>query len=454
MKTLFLVRHGKSSWDQPDLPDDRRPLKKRGRRQALALGPALKKAGAFAGSLYVSPAARAQETATGIIEALPAGSPLRLETDNTLYTFDDDDLMHWLQSRPKQSPVTIIGHNPALLDLANRLLDAPLETLPTGTALQITLPGVSWRQVNRQAGQLTARFLPEQLSYKLFRRKAPAAPDLNGLGLRKRIPAMLAHQAELISALQSGVRHGHDPEFLHQFRVNLRKSRAIAEALERVQKDKSLKKGIKGLKRQARNTSHLRDLDVFLGTLAEWREDPARREVIDDLGLQSSFSREQQAAHQQLVKQLDSEDFAHDMNRWHRLIQDGAIKRLTKDLKPKSIRKTLEKQTARHDRLLNRLTHDAPDDEFHRVRKALKRVRYLIEMDPDHLAGAIKHLKARQKLLGRFQDRHVQMVLLDNIARQRSTPDQQKNLSWLMDQIRAEKQTAREEILALPPLSD
>lgn len=454
MKTLFLVRHGKSSWKDESLSDDQRPLNKRGRRQASALGPALSEAGVFSGRICASSAKRAQETAQGLIATAPDSDQPGLQTQDELYTFSARNLLTWLQSQPAQSPLTIIGHNPALLDLANQLLDPPLDELPTGTAIQITLPGQSWRQVGRQSGELLDRFHPEHLNYKLFRRKAPEAQEADGISLKQRIPESLAHQAQLIEALEPGVRRGVDPEFLHQFRVNMRRSRAIAEAVERVLGDKTLKRGIKGLKRQAQKTSPLRDLDVFLETLANWREDPERREAIDAIDLEAVVRSKRADEHRRLCEVLESSPYRKDMQRWQKLVHSATINKLTGGLKRKRARKTLDDQIAHHDRLLGELSQDAPDADFHQVRKSLKRVRYLIELDPERLAGNIRGLKARQELLGRFQDRHVQMTLLDEVASTALTNTQCKALNDLIEAISKEKREARGEILALTPLGE
>ncbi|MEQ6884138.1 CHAD domain-containing protein [Salicola sp. Rm-C-2C1-2] len=453
MKTLFLVRHGKSSWKDESRPDDERPLKKRGRRQASALSPALRDAGAFEGSLFISPAKRAQQTARAIVGALPDGDTVQVQVHNELYTFDRGRLLSWLQSQTPQSPLVIIGHNPALLNLANRLLNIPLQALPTGGAVQITLPGRSWRQVGRQTGECSDVLLPEHLDYKLFRRNAPKAPGMGGKKIKKRIPASLQHQARLIEALEPGVRRGYDPEFLHQFRVNIRRSRAIGESMERILKDSTLKKGLKGLKRQGRETSHLRDLDVFLETLSNWREVPERREAIDALDLQTWFQRKQADEHLRLCQVLDSDQYAKDMQRWSKLVQGDTVAKLANRIKRKRIRYTLDEQIARHDRLFNALTPTSTDTDFHQVRKSLKRVRYLIDLDSDHLAGNISGLKERQKRFGHFQDLHVQMTLLDEVASQNLSDSQHHALSQLIDQLRIDQQQTRNKILTLEPLA-
>jgi phosphohistidine phosphatase len=98
-------------------------------------------------------------------------------------------------------------------------------------------------------------------------------------------------------------------------------------------------------------------------------------------------------------------------------------------------------------------TPTSPDTDFHQVRKSLKRVRYLIDLDPDHLAGNISGLKERQKRFGHFQDLHVQMTLLDEVASQNLSDSQHHALSQLIDQLRIDQQQTRNKILTLEPLA-
>ena len=299
--------------------------------------------------------------------------------------------------------------------------------------------------------EMTGTF-PELLDYERFAHQIPSAPDSKGRSLRRRIVQSLEHQLYLIQALEPGVHEGQDPEFLHQFRVNLRRSRAIAEALQRALGAQSLRKGIKGLKRQARETSHLRDLDVFLETLAVWREDSRMRATITASGTESIIRASQRAEHQRLRKILEGARYHKDIDRWRSLVRDGAIEDAARRLKRKHIRKALEEQIVVHDRLLGALTEESPDDDIHRVRKSLKRIRYLIELDPEHLAGGIRKLKSRQKRLGQFQDRHVQVTLLEDTVAPELEARQLSALDDLIAEVRSEKLAAREKVLALKPL--
>ncbi len=294
--------------------------------------------------------------------------------------------------------------------------------------------------------------LPEYQDYKLFARRAPTLRVPEDQSLRHRIVQSLAHQARLIQALEPGVREGRDPEFLHQFRVSLRRSRAIGEALQQVLGHQSLRKGIKGLKRTARQTSQLRDLDVFLETLSEWRSDSQLCDAIDASGAVPLAQDWQSEAQCRIRQMLVGAQYHEDIERWVALIQDGTVDDVAGRIRRKRIRKVLKGQINHHDRCLRSLSLTSPDADFHRVRKSLKRVRYLIELDPAHLGSGLRKLKWRQTWLGHFQDRHVQIALLEAMADPTQDRRCQEALAALIAHAGVEKQQARERILELKPL--
>jgi phosphohistidine phosphatase len=117
MHRLLLLRHAKSSWDQPDLADHDRPLASRGRRAAMALGEHLRTLAELPELVVCSSAARTVETLHLIRSELPADTSVTI--DETLYAADADELL----GRVRQLPSTVacallIGHNPGIGDLA------------------------------------------------------------------------------------------------------------------------------------------------------------------------------------------------------------------------------------------------------------------------------------------------------------------------------------------------
>ena len=121
MKRLYLVRHGKSSWKDPDLPDMERPLNKRGKRDAPRMGKRLNTRGIEVDGILSSPAKRALRTARLIAREI--GFPVKtIVVDEAVYTGDVSELLEVVRDMDASlDKVMLFGHNPALTMLANYL---------------------------------------------------------------------------------------------------------------------------------------------------------------------------------------------------------------------------------------------------------------------------------------------------------------------------------------------
>jgi len=147
VKVLTLVRHAKSSWKDVRLSDVDRPLKKRGRRDALAMGQRLAEREACPDAVLTSPAKRALMTAKLMAERL--GFPLAdIQVSRKIYGADDDDLLEIIRGLCDNfDRVMLVGHNPELTALASRLVPLKLEKLPTCGVVQISYAIDHWTQV-------------------------------------------------------------------------------------------------------------------------------------------------------------------------------------------------------------------------------------------------------------------------------------------------------------------
>ena len=170
MKTLLLLRHAKSSWDDPALDDRDRPLAPRGKRAAERIGRYMRDNEIRPALVLCSPARRAQDTLAIVRPGL--GADIEVSTDDAIYTFDADDLLERLQSVPSSvDSVMVVGHNPALHDLASLLAGegdrAALSQLrvkfPTGALAMLDLGGTDWSRLGAGQTYLTALVLPRQL---------------------------------------------------------------------------------------------------------------------------------------------------------------------------------------------------------------------------------------------------------------------------------------------------
>lgn len=162
MKSLYLLRHAKSSWDKPSLADRERPLNKRGKRDAPRMGAALRER-MTAMPVHLSPARRAQLTLGGLCDNWPELAGEDHITEEDLYTFDVVDLLQWLRAQRGEA-LFIIGHNPAFTDLVNLLAaDAQLPNLPTAGFVELELDIENWDDLSSHCGRLRRRLFPKEL---------------------------------------------------------------------------------------------------------------------------------------------------------------------------------------------------------------------------------------------------------------------------------------------------
>lgn len=153
MKTLYLARHAKSSWDHVDLKDFERPLNERGAVDAPAMGRVLKSMAVLPDLIVSSPALRATTTAMTIAEGI--GYPGNVEINVRLYQSYTAGLWKLVKSLPDvYASVMLIGHNPSFTYFVNELIPDEIENIPTCGTVAIQFPVSEWKQVGRKSGRL------------------------------------------------------------------------------------------------------------------------------------------------------------------------------------------------------------------------------------------------------------------------------------------------------------
>ena len=148
-RKLYIIRHGKSSWDHEGLADRDRPLAPRGIRNAGEMARRLERAGMVPERIYSSPANRALSTARIMADTwdLPDHA---LQVEDILYMAWEDDIYGVIaQAPPELESLAIFGHNPSFTDFANDFLDPPIDNLPTAGVVVVTLESDSWAGIGR-----------------------------------------------------------------------------------------------------------------------------------------------------------------------------------------------------------------------------------------------------------------------------------------------------------------
>jgi phosphohistidine phosphatase len=164
MKTLLVLRHAKSSWDDASLDDHERPLNARGRRDAPRMGDLLRTERLVPGLIISSDAVRAHATAVAVAEAAGYGGEIVMEP--LLYHAGPEDAIAVLQSVADAGAdtVMIVGHNPGLEELVEQLTSESHD-LPTAALVHLTLPIDSWRELSADTRATLVRlWRPKELA--------------------------------------------------------------------------------------------------------------------------------------------------------------------------------------------------------------------------------------------------------------------------------------------------
>jgi phosphohistidine phosphatase len=170
MPRLLLLRHAKSSWDDPEIDDFDRPLNTRGRRSAPLMGRHCAQHNLIPQTILCSSARRTRETLAGIMPYFT--DDLKIQITRDLYMTSQDRHLDLIREAGDTArTVMTIGHNPALRDLAilligsgNPSLRAELDDkFPTAAVAVIDFDGRSWDQVGPGGGRIVALFRPREL---------------------------------------------------------------------------------------------------------------------------------------------------------------------------------------------------------------------------------------------------------------------------------------------------
>jgi phosphohistidine phosphatase len=161
MKTLLLMRHAKSSWDDDGLPDHDRPLNTRGERAAPEMADVLLAEGVAPDLILSSTALRARSTALAVAAAsdwkpevclrrgLYGAAPQRILDEIARVSSDVGCLL-------------VVGHNPGMEDLVGDL-SLMRQAMPTAAVACFSVAGASWDSLGRERPELRKVFRPKEL---------------------------------------------------------------------------------------------------------------------------------------------------------------------------------------------------------------------------------------------------------------------------------------------------
>jgi phosphohistidine phosphatase len=171
MKTLYIVRHAKSSWDHPGLEDYQRPLLEKGKKRTKYIIDYLLKNKVKVDLIITSHATRAYETARIIAGALNYPDN-RLMVSKNIYFGDTSGLFNYFYDLSDEvKSLMMVGHNPMFTSFANYFLDKKIDNLPTSGIVCIEFDTDTWSEIENVNRKTKFIITPKSLKDKIIRRR-------------------------------------------------------------------------------------------------------------------------------------------------------------------------------------------------------------------------------------------------------------------------------------------
>jgi len=220
---------------------------------------------------------------------------------------------------------------------------------------------------------------------------------------------------------EDGVKKDIDSEFLHDYRVAVRKIRALTSQLKKYFTDEEYLKLKNDFKEIGFYSGLVRDLDVYLLEIEDYKL-MLPESMRDDLKpLFDYLSYEQQNEHKKLSKFLSSKNYKKSIDHFKHFL--NSKDEVSEDA-PTILKIAKKKISKLHSEILetgNSITDETPDERLHELRIEFKKIRYLIEFfdalfDAQKIAILVKELKIMQQILGAYQDLFVQREKLKAIV--------------------------------------
>lgn len=162
IRQLLILRHAKSSWENPLLPDIDRPLNDRGRRVSHAMGKHLNKLGLEPCLVVSSPALRAWQTA--LLLSSIFDKPVDIHVNDLFYESSVEQWWSGIRALPDDhSRILLVGHNPEIHQIVSELSDFLIPKFPTCALALFNVHNESWAGVQRSDFQLKELMLPKKL---------------------------------------------------------------------------------------------------------------------------------------------------------------------------------------------------------------------------------------------------------------------------------------------------
>ncbi len=279
-------------------------------------------------------------------------------------------------------------------------------------------------------------------------------------------PAMRADQAakvithrllDIMLQNEAGTRAGTDSEFLHDFRVAIRRTRSALSQIKEVFPQRIVTRYKTEFAWLGQITSPSRDLDVYLLNFDDYRASLPRHAQADIEPLRDFLQRHQAIEHSALLKALNSPRYRRLITQWRGFLEQPVNQRTTlKNAGRAVLEVARERIGSIYQRVLregNAIDSGSAAEALHDLRKTCKKLRYLMEFFQNlfpsgDIRKLIQSLKILQDNLGDFQDFEVQVITLKKLSHQmfaedRVAPDTLLAMGMLIDGMERRQHQAR-----------
>ncbi len=214
----------------------------------------------------------------------------------------------------------------------------------------------------------------------------------------------------VLRANEEGIRRDLDPEFLHDFRVALRRTRSVLSEVKRVFPEAVEAHYKREFRWLAEETGSVRDLDVLLDFMSRWKEE------ADLAPLFAHFTLRRREAHLRLVAELESKRYSDLVHNWGEVLNTQVQPKMPRQDAERPILHVVSPRVRRRlKRVLRagqKLSADAPAADLHKLRIQAKKLRYLLEIfgslyPVEALGPVLFRLKRLQDTLGEIHDAQV-----------------------------------------------
>ncbi len=268
--------------------------------------------------------------------------------------------------------------------------------------------------------------------------------------IRDSMSAVHQHLLKLITLNRDGVLKGYDTEFLHDFRVSVRRIRSAMSIVKNVYTKEVEAQYRVRFREMGELTGRARDMDVYLEEIEEYA-DILPEEMRDGLmPIRAHFEKIREREYRKLRRFIRSQEFDELMNGWNRVTgtysetgRRGFIKT------DKAAEKALKKAYDIADTLTAQIHGETTDAQMHSMRIAFKKLRYTIEFFSQVIGGArtadvLTDLRALQDCLGRYNDFSVQSWNMTGIMVKQTDAKVSAVCGYILSYLSARKEAERQ----------